>query len=116
VRLLYKGRYANTAELLWVIGLLPVSAAVVAVLSSVLRAVERPDQIFWAYVASAVITVSGGIWALSRWALLGAAVGQVAASAATAVALAIISSSAAGAPSRVDPSAPTAPCRDVVMP
>lgn len=90
VRLLYKGRYANTAELLWVIGLLPVSAAVVAVLSSVLRAVERPDQIFWAYVASAVVTVSGGIWALSRWALLGAAVGQVAASAATAVALAII--------------------------
>lgn len=90
VGLLYKGRYAHTAELLWVIGLLPVSVAVVSVLSTVLRAVERPDQIFWAYVASAVVTVSGGIWALSRWALMGAAVGQLAVSGTTAVALAAI--------------------------
>ncbi|HWG53358.1 MAG TPA: hypothetical protein VN677_08670 [Gemmatimonadaceae bacterium] len=90
VGLLYKGRYGDTARLLWVIGLLPVSAAVVAVLSTVLRAVERPDQIFWAYVASALAATTAGIWALAHFGLLGAAVGQLAASVATAVALVVI--------------------------
>jgi O-antigen/teichoic acid export membrane protein len=90
VHLLYKGRYHDTAELLWVIGLLPISAAVVAVLSTMLRAIERPDQIFWAYVVSAVVTATVGIAALAYWGLLGAAVGQLAASLATAISLTVI--------------------------
>ncbi|HET7551497.1 MAG TPA: hypothetical protein VFK04_09405 [Gemmatimonadaceae bacterium] len=90
VHLLYKGRYHDTAELLWVIGLLPISAAVVAVLSTMLRAIERPDQIFWAYVVSAIVTATVGIAALAYWGLLGAAVGQLAASLATAISLTVI--------------------------
>jgi O-antigen/teichoic acid export membrane protein len=90
VHLLYKGRYHDTAELLWVIGLLPISAAVVAVLSTMLRAIERPDQIFWAYVVSAIVTATVGIAALARWDLMGAAVGQLAASLATAISLTVI--------------------------
>ncbi len=90
VHLLYKGRYSDTAELLWVIGLLPISAAVIAVLSTMLRAIERPDQIFWAYVVSAIVTATVGIAALASWHLLGAAVGQLAASVATAISLVVI--------------------------
>lgn len=90
VHLLYKGRYHDTAELLWVIGLLPVSAAVVAVLSTMLRALERPDQIFWAYVVSAIVTGTVGIAALAHWGIFGAAVGQLAASLATAVSLVVV--------------------------
>jgi len=90
VNVLYKGRYHDTAELLWVIGLLPISAAIIAVLSTMLRAIERPDQIFWAYVVSAIVTATVGIAALARWDLLGAAVGQLAASLATTISLVVI--------------------------
>lgn len=90
VNVLYKGRYHHTAELLWVIGLLPISAAIIAVLSTMLRAIERPDQIFWAYVVSAIVTATVGIAALASWGLLGAAVGQLAASVATTISLVVI--------------------------
>jgi hypothetical protein len=55
-----------------------------------LRAIERPDQIFWAYVVSAIVTATVGIAALARWDLLGAAVGQLAASLATTISLVVI--------------------------
>jgi O-antigen/teichoic acid export membrane protein len=55
-----------------------------------LRAIERPDQVFWAYVVSAVVTATVGIAALAYWGLLGAAVGQLAASLATAISLLLI--------------------------
>jgi O-antigen/teichoic acid export membrane protein len=55
-----------------------------------LRAIERPDQIFWAYVVSAIVTATVGIAALASWGLLGAAVGQLAASVATTISLVVI--------------------------
>ena len=61
VQLLYGNRYIEYAEILPIIGLLPISAAVVAVLGAALRALERPHIVFWCYVASSVFTFTGGL-------------------------------------------------------
>jgi O-antigen/teichoic acid export membrane protein len=77
IAILYAGQYAEHARLLWLLGVVPVIAGVVAVLSNALRAHERPQVILWAYVASACTTLSLGIWAAVRWELAGAILGEV---------------------------------------
>jgi O-antigen/teichoic acid export membrane protein len=88
--LLYGGRYTEHAHLLWLLGALPVIAGLVAVVSNALRACERPDLVFWAYAASACVTLTVGLWAAARWGVAGAVVGQVAANSATAAVLIVL--------------------------
>ena len=60
---LYDGQYNDYAHLLWMVGLLPLASVVANVLMSVLRARERPADIFGArFVASGVMgTVGAGL-------------------------------------------------------
>jgi O-antigen/teichoic acid export membrane protein len=77
VALAYGGRYAENANLLWLLGLVPFVAAVKEVVSQSLRALERPDWLFFAFMLSAVATVPVGVWCVYRWGLFGAGVGLV---------------------------------------
>lgn len=85
---LYGGRYAQDAELLWFLGLAPISAGVAAVLGMALRARERPDQVFYSYVFSSIVALTLGLGATLVWGTVGAAVGLLLSSMATAVAMA----------------------------
>jgi Na+-driven multidrug efflux pump len=58
---LYAGKY--TAYAFWpvlLVGLLPVAVGIGAVLGSALRALERPDSVFWAAVASSIVALAAG--------------------------------------------------------
>jgi O-antigen/teichoic acid export membrane protein len=72
---LYKGQYVADASLLWIIGLLAITGAAVAVLGSALRALERSNHIFAAYAASTLVTVTVGVWLMMNWNVKGAAIG-----------------------------------------
>jgi len=94
VSLAYGGRYAEYADLLWILGLLPVALAANEVFAQALRALERPDALFRAYTLYAVI---GGILAVGfmyAWGVVGAVVGilvsRVVATALTATVLSLV--------------------------
>jgi O-antigen/teichoic acid export membrane protein len=58
---LYAGKY--TAYAFWpllVVGLLPFAVSIAAVLASALRALEQPDCVFWAGVASSIVALAVG--------------------------------------------------------
>lgn len=85
---LYAGQYDAEASILWLLGLLGLATAVVAVAGAALRALERPDRIFWAYVFSSLVAAGTGIVFVSQWQVRGAAMGLVVSSLATAAGLA----------------------------
>jgi O-antigen/teichoic acid export membrane protein len=75
--LLYRGRYAEYTQFAWLIGLLVIPTAAIAVLSSALRARERPDHVLWAYLIAAAVICTLGVAAIAVWGLLGAILGQL---------------------------------------
>jgi O-antigen/teichoic acid export membrane protein len=75
VSLLYGGRYTEYAHLFWLLGLVPVVAAIKEVMSQSLRALERPDWLFWAYAVSAVVAGTLGAWCVYVWGVVGAGAG-----------------------------------------
>ena len=87
---LYDGRYDDHASLLWILGALPVLAGLIEVMSSALRANERPDRIFWCYAAAATIGLPIALLLVGLRGLSGAAVGTVLVSAVTATAMAVV--------------------------
>jgi O-antigen/teichoic acid export membrane protein len=76
--LVYRGRYTQYADLAWLIGLIVLPVAAIAVFGSALRAYERPDRVLWAYVFSTVVTCVFGVPAVAIWGLLGAILGLLA--------------------------------------
>jgi O-antigen/teichoic acid export membrane protein len=87
---LYGGQYREDAQLLWILGLIPLAISVSSVLGAALRAFERPDQVFWAYAFSTILGLTLGVTLMIAWGVVGAAVGLVAYSAATAGAMAYL--------------------------
>jgi O-antigen/teichoic acid export membrane protein len=81
---LYGHAYTHTAVVVPIVALVPVSSACSAVLGAALRAQERPQLVFWTYVASTIGTVTIGIWGMARWGLVGATVGILLSSTITA--------------------------------
>jgi O-antigen/teichoic acid export membrane protein len=75
VSLLYGGLYTEHANLLWLVGLVPIATAVKMVTTQSFRALERPDWLFWAYVFSAVVAVTIGAGVTYLWGIVGAGVG-----------------------------------------
>jgi O-antigen/teichoic acid export membrane protein len=84
---LYGGQYADDAYLLWLLGLYPIIQGATSVFAAALQASERPDRVFWAYVVAAGFTLTLGIITVYIWGVAGAAVGVVASSVVTAVAM-----------------------------
>ena len=77
VDLLYNGKFAEEAYLLAVLGLIPLANGIGAVLSAALRAIERPDLIFWSSLAATVVTLALGIPITYFYGLVGAAASLV---------------------------------------
>jgi O-antigen/teichoic acid export membrane protein len=75
VNLLYGGRYVEYSGLLWLFGLIPLAASVKEVLSQSLRALERPDQLFWAYLFAAVVVGFLGVGLMYLMGIAGAGIG-----------------------------------------
>lgn len=75
---IYGGRYDHVGTVLWLLGLLPLFSGMAEALSDALRALERPDRIFWAAIASTTATIGLGVTAAARWGVAGVAIGQIA--------------------------------------
>ncbi|MQA28765.1 MAG: methyltransferase domain-containing protein [Luteitalea sp.] len=75
VRWLYGGRYSSESSLLWLLGLLPVVNAGACIFECALRARERSDAIFRAYLFSFVSTCVLGIPFALAWGTGGAIAG-----------------------------------------
>jgi len=58
---LYGGRYTEYARFLWFIGLLPVFGGLSSLIAHTLRALNRPDKIFWCCMLSAISAFAIGI-------------------------------------------------------
>jgi len=77
--LLYGGRYLKFSGLpVLLVGLTSVATALTVSFGGALRALERPDRVFWANVAASVIAVSFGLLWVATWGVLGAAAGYLA--------------------------------------
>jgi O-antigen/teichoic acid export membrane protein len=77
-RLFYAGKYSEYASWpLLLTGLLPLGACVTAALSNSLRALERPDWIFWCYLGSSVVALLVGIALAAIMGVTGALLGQL---------------------------------------
>ena len=83
----YGGRYGEETNALLLAGLHPLPVGVTAVLGSALRAMKRPDQIFWCQTVGAVVTMTFGLWLLPLYGVIGAVIGGLASSVTVAVAL-----------------------------
>jgi O-antigen/teichoic acid export membrane protein len=96
--LLYGGGYGEYRDVLRILGLLPITAAALAVVGSALRALARPDRVFWATVIGAVWSITAGA-ALAAWAgLAGATAALVIGSFASLAAMAVLYFRLSGAP------------------
>ena len=87
VEWLYGGKYIKEAYLLVILGFLPVSASAVSVLGAALRAIERPDYVFKAYLLTCISGLIVGIPMAIFYGLLGAILGHIVSSLTTALAM-----------------------------
>lgn len=71
---MYDGRYTEYSGLIWVLALVPIIVGVTEVQSTILRALGRIDQVFWASVVSTVVALTAGIVALFVLGVAGAVV------------------------------------------
>lgn len=84
---LYGGRYDEYVDVLWMLGFVLVASGAASILGGALRALERPDQVFWAYGLSTIVVLTAGLWATVAWGVMGAGLGLVLSSAARAAAM-----------------------------
>jgi O-antigen/teichoic acid export membrane protein len=87
---LYEGKYGEHAVLLWLLGISPVVASVKQVMGQSLRALERPDSLFFAYALSAAVALTLGTALVYFWGIVGAGISLVVCQGVTA-ALAFVS-------------------------
>jgi O-antigen/teichoic acid export membrane protein len=85
LRILYGGRYVDIVPLIPVVGLLAFIASFTAVWGAALRALGRPDKVFWSYLVSSAVTLGAGIFLAKKLAIAGALWGLLLSSATTAV-------------------------------
>ena len=77
IEYIYDGQFLQYANFLWIVGLYPILSGAISVLGSLLRAMERPDLLFWSYLASAGVVVTFGIGAMKIWGLWGVGISLV---------------------------------------
>lgn len=71
---IYGGQYIEYADLMWVLALVPIIFGVVEVQSTMLRALEKVDLVFWASVTSTVVALTVGLGAVYTLGVFGAVV------------------------------------------
>jgi O-antigen/teichoic acid export membrane protein len=87
VMYVYRGKYGGYADLLIVLGALPLLGSRLHVLGAVLRALERTDQLFRATAASAVVSFSVGLVSMANLGVYGAVFATIFSQAAQIVAI-----------------------------
>jgi O-antigen/teichoic acid export membrane protein len=86
LELCYAGKYLEYGWLpVFLVGLLPFTVSLNAVWVCSLRALERPDQVFWCYVGSSVMTLVVGIPLSVTLGVVGALIGLLLSSLTTAL-------------------------------
>ena len=75
IQFLYAGKYVYFSKLLWIAGLIPIIAAVVAVSGAVLSALELPNKVFIANAWSTAATLTIGVGLLIMLGVKGALIG-----------------------------------------
>jgi O-antigen/teichoic acid export membrane protein len=75
IRLLYRGKYLEYSGYLWLAGLYPIVSGVAVVIRTALRALERPNFVFWSSVASSVCALTLTGFLIIRFGVPGAIVG-----------------------------------------
>lgn len=86
---LYAGRFDDVASLLSSLALLPVVMGVGNTINAALKAMEKPQAVFYAYVASGIVTFLIGLPLILRFAVRGAVFGMLSSAAVYSVALGI---------------------------
>lgn len=61
MKLFYGNKYFEFSGLVPLVALLPLGTGMAVVLENALRAIEKPDKVFWSYLVSAVVAIAGGI-------------------------------------------------------
>lgn len=84
---IYGGRYMEYSDSIILAGLLSIPMGVTTVLGTALRALERPDQVFWCRVMAVLTTATLGLWLLASRGLTGAIEGSLASSLTAAAAM-----------------------------
>jgi len=87
VKIVYHGNFLDYSYLLWIVGASLFFGGVVDVVGSALRALERPDQMFWSNIWSSVAALSVGLTCMYFWGVMGAAIGLTVSSAIKALAM-----------------------------
>ena len=72
---LYAGQFGEYAALLWLVGALPVLSGIEALLGAALRALERPNEIFWAHLGATCFALTLGLWLIAVYGVWGALIG-----------------------------------------
>jgi O-antigen/teichoic acid export membrane protein len=70
--LFYKGKYSGHSTGLWIVGAITVVSGILSILSACVRAMEKPQYVFWAYSASSVICLGPGMYLMHRYDVSGA--------------------------------------------
>ena len=73
--LLYAGQYSGVSWLLPLAAPMVIAAGVGTVYSTALRALQRPDRVFWAYALASGATLTAGVALTARYHLMGAVLG-----------------------------------------
>jgi len=87
---LYGGRYLEFLPSVTVLSVVPILAGVAAVIGSALRAVERPELVFKAYLLPTLVAGTLGVFLAFRYQVPGASVGWVLIYAAASTSLAMV--------------------------
>ena len=72
---LYDGLYTEYAHLLWLVGAIPMLSGVSLVLRTALRALERPNLVFWTYLGSSCVAITVSIVLIYLYGIPGALIG-----------------------------------------
>jgi len=89
MHVLYAGRFDDVAALLSVLAVLPVVMGIGNTINAALKAMEKPQAVFYAYVASGAATFLIGLPLILRFSVRGAVFGMLASAAAYTTALGI---------------------------
>ena len=85
LQILYAGKYLEYGNLLWLTGMIPIIGAIVSVSMVALQALELPNIIFRAYLASSGVAITIGPLCVIVWSVNGAMIGWLAAYAVNAI-------------------------------
>lgn len=110
-RWIYAGRYDAESSSLWILGLIPVAFAVIAVRGAALRALEQPRRVFAAHLVAAATAIVVGPLLVKGGGLVGAASGYLLSYVLTAAALLL-----QGTQARVTSGARARPLNDASLP